>query len=130
MEKKRSVGIVIIGGIAILFGLLFLKLYHFLCYNKIFGLIFVSSLFVSGIFVLKLKNWARILLIAQMVCVAIAGLKLIWYAYEMRGVVLSAMSLIGILFGLLFLLLPSFLSIFYLARPRVKALFSPPKLKA
>ena len=70
MESKRSDGVLVLGIIAIVFGIW--SLLH--DFNSIYSLISYLLFIVSGIAVLKIRNWGRILLIVTSAVEFVASL--------------------------------------------------------
>jgi hypothetical protein len=128
MVKKRSAGVTIVGVYAIIISFFLLYIYisvillpsvNFIA--PLMNIIIAISIGMSGIFILRLKNWARILFIFQMIY---------WVIIGMRGVhALFILDFSGIGkgnnypnawigFGI-FSLLPAIIIIYFFTRPRV-----------
>ena len=81
MEKKRPVGILIVGITGIILGFIKLRLNLSLLPGLFFkqplisvGVIFSASILFSSIFILKHRNWARLLFIYQIMLYSISRL--------------------------------------------------------
>jgi hypothetical protein len=133
MEKKMSAGIAAVGIYAIIISFFLLYVYISLMLLPsgkflvlLIPIIIAISIGLSGIFILRLKNWARILLMFQMVY---------WIFIGIRGVhVLFILSSSGIGKGSnypnawtgfgIFFLLPAIIVIYFFTRPKVKEQFN------
>jgi len=134
MENKRLIGIKVCGITALLFSLFFL----FVCFPlagfpKIdwevtgINLIIAMSFGISGIFLIRLKNWARILFLLQMACWAILVFMAV-RSFHTRGVSSKIKETIEInskiwLWWFALGFLPAFLSGYFLTRPKVREEF-------
>ena len=130
MEKKRSVGVFVCGIIAIVISLYLLYAYITLSdmpppdrISLIMPGIIAISFFISGIFILRLKNWARILFMIQMVYYVFVGLRGVTYILSIEKIFKGHISQMSWLAWLLLFFLPSVSSIYYLTRPKVKEQF-------
>ncbi len=145
MEKKRSLGIIICGLLAIIIGLLelygCLEFYNWSSLDKellqldslklVTFIIIAISFLVSGIFILKLRNWARILFMILMVYWVIFGLLKLFIPHIIDKILLpSTVEVVYKYFELSDLLiyfiwygLPAIGSIYFLTRPKVKEQF-------
>jgi len=132
MEKKHLMGIKACGIEALLISLLLLFAYFSLLalpsMNLRFLIIPISIAIgfgVSGIFIFKLKNWARILFMFQMMYWAILGLKGVraFYILDLSEMVKADNYPESWLGWLIFFIFPASASIYFLTRPKVKEEF-------
>jgi len=130
-SQKKPFGVLILGILAIFFGV-FLFVMALNSYDGgLMSLILFSlsiAFFSSGIFLLKLKNWARVLLMISVPIpsLLLALLVVMWRIGEATSFSepVYFVGIIGsMLFGIIPSLIPVFLVIFYLTRPSVKQLF-------
>lgn len=118
MKKKRSVGVTIFGIFAIMFSFAYLTEIQRL--SKVIDLKIVVimgiSFLVFGIFILKLKNWARILFLF-----VIGGQSLIYVSWGFaHGANKGFLEYFVMLIVAVFLFL---VSLYYFTRPKVKEQF-------
>jgi len=142
MEKKRSAGVIVFGIIGIIIGLVILYwfvhmlrisiLYTFHRPNilsRLLTLFFFSttgiSFVVCGISILKLKNWARILIMPLMVIYSILGsyITYAWIILQYPDDPILFKFVLPVGSYLVFFLAPLIISIYFFTRSKVKEQF-------
>lgn len=139
MEKKRTVGVIVFGIIGISIGLAAILIHVIINQNSsswslspfsLPYLIAAINFIVSGISMLKLRNWGRILFLWLMIIYALFGLfgalfLYIFYPPFYDRSYESKMTIRSISVGFYFavFLLPSITSIYYFTRHKVKEQF-------
>jgi len=116
MEKKRSVGVMVFGILALLFSFAYLTEISILSKvldTKIVVLMGFGFL-ISGIFLLKLKNWARILFLFT---AGAQSLVYIWWNFTVKRDFLEHLVLLFVAI-LLFLIF-----YYFFTRPKIKEQF-------
>ena len=128
MENKNLIGIKIVGIVGVIMGVIELTMFlGALFVNALFSaalvLMYGLSIIISAIFILKLKNWARIVFI-----VLILGSMIFWLQgeYAICASNIAHGFSVSILEIFVFLIVKGIipaLCIYYLTRPKVKEQF-------
>ena len=131
MEKKRPIGVTVFGIIGMVFYAFIFLLAAFGSFlgnaslsDSVFAfisLLFGISLVISGIFIIMLRRWARILFIFQMCLIGtLAGL---WLIIAIITKQIDNSLIFFLTFVIFFLFLLPICCIYYLTRPKVKEQF-------
>jgi len=128
--RKRPVGVVVFGIIAIIIGsIIFYSIIPLTKFTYPFYLhslpyFIVAILFIlSGVGILKLKNWARILFFLLMIIWSFFGLQASRYMQVYYLIYRKSHSLGPIIGWVVYFLLPSLAAFYYFTRPKVKEQF-------
>jgi hypothetical protein len=116
--KQRPSGVTMWSIFAITLCLIQLYAYLRMPYDfmGLLNICIATSFLISGIFLLRLKNWARILFICQMVYNAVIGTRRLFKDY--------IFSLPHIIVWILVFLTPSILAVFYFNKSEIKEIFT------
>jgi len=130
MEKKRPMGVAIIGGLFLVGGVLSLfnlfnwklttfKYVGYGYFMFFYNLIATPSAIIAGVFLLKLKNWARKLcIILELSAIVFTMLTPFTLAKELTD------NTTMVIFSLAIGIISTLLIIYYLTRPKIKAMFT------
>jgi len=130
MEKKIKFWVKIVGILIIIYGLCAIGdiLFQSPALNfpsLVINVIPLSIFMLLGIFILNLKNWARIVFIIYTIVFLILCLLLSTITFECLrpGVTREPSTLVSLIYYLILCALPGVGAIYFLTRPRVKEQF-------